>query len=104
MVKESNMKKRIEELEKKVEYLLKYAKTDRKQEQKDMYQEAREYIKTAKIKKDFTMVLYSATYTAKDFRCIHHISTDTYVANYKGFLFDEEYSKNLFQICELLYG
>lgn len=98
------MKKRLEELEKKVEYLLKYAKLDKKQEQKDMYQKAREYIKTVELKKDFTVFFYSDVYTAKDFRCAHYITTNTYTATYKDFIFIEEHAENLFKICELLHG
>ena len=106
------MKKRLEELEKKVEYLLKYAKLDKELEQKDIVEEAKEALKTSKMVyrrcQIFDTDSYQSKkgdlYLSKTFNILYQ-DTPSYFCKYKGKVIEDKIAvKTLYDLCEWLHG
>lgn len=106
------MKKRIEELEKKVEYLLKYAKLDKELEQKDIFTEAKEALKNCKMiykhcpifDTDSYQSKKGDLYLSKTFNILYQ-DIPSYYGRYKSTVIeDKESVKKLYDLCEWLHG
>lgn len=106
------MKKRLEELEKKVEYLLKYAKLDKELEQKDIVEEAKEALKTSKMVYNRSLTFDTDSYRSKKgdlylsktFNILLH-DAPMYFGEYKGKIIKDKIAvKTLYDLCEWLHG
>lgn len=106
------MKKRLEELEKKVEYLLKYAKIDKELEQKNIVEEAKEALKTSKMIYSRCLAFDTDSYRSKDgdlylSKTFNILTQDapSYFGEYKGKIIKDKVAvKTLYDLCEWLHG